>query len=482
MGKDSNGNFHPPKGKPSGADKEEGLGLQPTPQGELEEFNEITDEYIKSPDKLADDVHLLHANRNTSKGESSYKVKDRNPERDRTLQEKSAPPTEDQTEIIQLPSPMTKEQFKELATFKSDWCISIFLDTHSEGMEVNEDYDPTNFKNALQESDKILKEKGADVTIVERMLTPGYELFQNEMFWKEMSAGFGVFIANGFFKFIKMNYRPGRNVILDKTFYMIPLLRTVMNQKDYFLLTLSKHHCKLYKGNAFGLDYVEVADIPDGIEEIISDRGVSTTFRNGNGEANAGSLHGVSDGSENDKVYLTKYLQKVDDAIWKQVLSTQTSPLVLCGVEYVTALYNEVSQYRNIMEKTITGNRDFESTDELFREVGEIVESYLKKDSEEALEKYGNLSATEKTSDVAKEVIGASYYGKVEDLFVRKNAEMWGSFDEMQNQLTLLKKEDENAENLVDNAVVNTIMNGGEVYILEESMPNNVELAAVYRY
>ncbi len=43
MSKDKNGVFHPGKGKPSGANKEEGLGLQATEPEKLEEYLEITD-------------------------------------------------------------------------------------------------------------------------------------------------------------------------------------------------------------------------------------------------------------------------------------------------------------------------------------------------------------------------------------------------------------------------------------------------------
>lgn len=40
MGKDQNGVFHPANGKPSGANKEEGLGLQATSPEKLEEYLE----------------------------------------------------------------------------------------------------------------------------------------------------------------------------------------------------------------------------------------------------------------------------------------------------------------------------------------------------------------------------------------------------------------------------------------------------------
>ncbi|WP_018615170.1 hypothetical protein [Segetibacter koreensis] len=71
MPKDKNGVFHPGKGKPSGANKEEGLGLQPTPPEKLEEYLEITDKYTAGDDKLAEGVRERHPNRNTSKGEET---------------------------------------------------------------------------------------------------------------------------------------------------------------------------------------------------------------------------------------------------------------------------------------------------------------------------------------------------------------------------------------------------------------------------
>jgi hypothetical protein len=69
MGKDENGTFHPGKGKPSGANKEEGLGLQGTPPEKMDEYLDITERYTNGDDQLAEDVPVRHPNRNTSKGE-----------------------------------------------------------------------------------------------------------------------------------------------------------------------------------------------------------------------------------------------------------------------------------------------------------------------------------------------------------------------------------------------------------------------------
>jgi len=71
MGKDQNGTFHPGKGKPSGANKEEGLGLQATPAEKIDEYTTITEKYTTGEDELAPGVPLKHPNRNTSKGETT---------------------------------------------------------------------------------------------------------------------------------------------------------------------------------------------------------------------------------------------------------------------------------------------------------------------------------------------------------------------------------------------------------------------------
>lgn len=57
------------KGKPSGANKEEGLGIGATPPEKMEEYDELTDKYTDGEDKLAPGVPERHPNRNTSKGE-----------------------------------------------------------------------------------------------------------------------------------------------------------------------------------------------------------------------------------------------------------------------------------------------------------------------------------------------------------------------------------------------------------------------------
>jgi hypothetical protein len=60
------------KGQPGGSNKSEGTGLSADMENEdLKKDEEMTEKYIAKPDKIADNVHERHHNRNTSKDDST---------------------------------------------------------------------------------------------------------------------------------------------------------------------------------------------------------------------------------------------------------------------------------------------------------------------------------------------------------------------------------------------------------------------------
>src|SRR5688572_105781 len=108
MGKDREGVFHPKKGKPSD-DRDEGLGLRPTlPPEKLEQDLEMTDKYTTGPDELAENVRLLHTNRNTNKKRNNTNKTAGNNPSDKEINESYDEANID-TEAEELTGPVTKE-------------------------------------------------------------------------------------------------------------------------------------------------------------------------------------------------------------------------------------------------------------------------------------------------------------------------------------------------------------------------------------
>src|ERR1044072_6008173 len=87
MGKDDNGVFHPGKGKPSGVNKEEGLGIQATDPEKMDEYLELTEKYTTGEDELDPSLRVRHPNQNTSKGEDVFKGKENKEESNKSKNE-----------------------------------------------------------------------------------------------------------------------------------------------------------------------------------------------------------------------------------------------------------------------------------------------------------------------------------------------------------------------------------------------------------
>lgn len=484
MGKDRSGKFHPGKGTPSGINKEEGLGIQPTNPEDMKQYEELTDKYTEGEDKISAGVYLRHPNRNPSKGEDAYKAKQNSPQSDKTVNDTLA---EDRTPTVpeQLPGVLTKEIFKDLAVYQAPCCLSIFLRTHNAGVDVNEHYDVISFKNALQKAEHMLAERNVQTTAIKTMLEPGYDLLRNDDFWLEQSLGLAVFISENYFKYIKMPQAAIEYIVIEDTFYVTPLIPLMLSRECFYLLVISKKQCKLFKGNAFGIEFINVEGLPNSLEEELGDTDVETTFRaGGRGGTGGANFHGAGGGNNNDdKTYIGNYLEAVDDIIWKQVLHNETAPLLLAGVEYLIPIYKSVSDYNHIWEDALTGSHERDELPALYKKAREKMEPYFQQRINKALETYGNQSATQLTSSVIDDIIPATYYGRVSYLFVQKGQHTWGTFDEMENKISYSNENDEFAQDLIDNAVVKTLLNGGEVFLLEaEKMPGNSKLAAIFRY
>jgi hypothetical protein len=164
-------------------------------------------------------------------------------------------------------------------------------------------------------------------------------------------------------------------------------------------------------------------------------------------------------------------------------LNRENVPLLLAGQDFLIPIYRSVSDYKNIWPEALTGNHHQQSDNELYEEAMQVMKPYFEQPLKRALEDYGNKSATMLTSTVVGAIIPAAYYSRVSHLFVRKGSSVWGTFDELENKLEIVENETGTSEDLIDKAVIKTIQNGGEVYFLEsDQMPENNELAAIFRY
>ncbi len=108
----------------------------------------------------------------------------------------------------------------------------------------------------------------------------------------------------------------------------------------------------------------------------------------------------------------------------------------------------------------------------------------LTMDRVKKLESINELHNTPRTSFDLSEIIPAAIHGKVDTLFVRKDAEIWGIYDKSNNSIIVEDEQSDSNTSLINLAIVEVLQNGGNVYEqIAETMPMPyAELNVLYRY
>jgi hypothetical protein len=397
-------------------------------------------------------------------------------------------PTHDQvsTRLQELPGILSKESFAELAAVKSTNCVSIYMQTHRTGVEVNEQADLTVFKNHLQQVAASMKERNFDQASIQNLLAPGYALIKDESFWTNMNRGLAVFMADNFFRYIKMPEVPPREMLINSSFFLKPLVNAMTVKEYFYLLVISKKQAKVFKADNFGINLIEIPEMPNGVEDVVhfEEKDDKTLFRTDTAGAGKGaSYHGHGPGTPDEKEHLSLYLEEVDETLWEEVLHNDNAPLLLAGVEYLLPIFKSVSGYNNIWPEMLKGSREHNDLNSLYAEARKIMEPFFRERTLKALTNYGNQSATALTSSIPADIIPAAHYGRIWHLFVRPNEHIWGKFDEQANEMIVHESKQEGDECLIDKAVIKTILNGGDVHFLsKEDMPADSSVAALMRY
>ncbi len=426
---------------------------------------------------------LRHPNRNPNK-----KSNGQAPPKSVSRQNKLNDTLVDPVVAEALPAVLSKELFSELAAVRGRCCISLYMAVQAGNEEANIAKNITRYKQQLQELTSALRTQGFEEEYIQQLLQPARDLAGTEGLWNTAFQGLGVFLSDGYCRYIPMPLAPLEEHMINSEFLITPLV-TLMETNEYFyLLAISKRSAKLFKGDEWGMKIVPL-ELPQNLEEA---RGLNTTGnvsarrakkRAQTTEENSAETTAGTESNFIDKNDILGYFEAVDDALWDQVLNKENAPLVLAAVEYEIPIYKNACDYHNVWPQALTGNRDQQETASLFEDAKQVIQPYFDKKMVRALEQYANNSATALTSSQFAEIVPAAYYARVSHLFVCRGARTWGSFDQMNNELTVMQDHEEGAENLVNSAVIQTISNGGSVFLLErDQMPDGSDLAAIMRF
>jgi hypothetical protein len=353
---------------------------------------------------------------------------------------------------------------------------------HRSGPETQQD--PIRFKNLLQEAEELLIARGLRSPETKELLEPAEKLLQDGLFHQHQSDGLGMFLSPEVFRYYLLPFVFKELVIVTDRFHIRPLLPLLSGDGRYYILALSQNKIRLLQGTHYSVNEVALTDVPENLAETLRDDDSWKGLQMHSGiSGGKGKLSSVTHGSEADsKENIKRYFRRIDKGL-HELVRDERVPLVLAGVDYLHPLYKEVNTYPHLMEDGIGGNPEHLSAKELHAQTWTVVRPYFQKAQQEAVDQYKQFISSERASNRVRKIIPAACHGRIELLFVVPDFQQWGTFDLSTDELHLHKNEKTGDEDLLELTAIQTLLNGGTVYVVEpEKMPDTDPLAAVFRY
>jgi hypothetical protein len=384
---------------------------------------------------------------------------------------------------------LSKSELEALVQHQEEWCISLYMPTHRAGPGIRQD--PIRLKNLTSQAEEQLLATGLRPPEARHLIAPISELTELDDFWRHQGDGLDIFRSPSFFRGYRLPVGFEELVTVGPRFHIKSLLPLLSADARFYLLALSQDSVRLLQGSRYSVAQVDLQDVPTSLQEIVRwedpERHLQWHTQTGSraGVARAAIFHGHGYGpADEPKKEIEQYLRKVDQGL-ETVLRYERAPLVLAGVDYVLALYRGVNSYHNLVDGAVEGNPDELSDEELHKRAWPIVQELLEEGRNGALARYEALAGrgSELASNSVRETVLAAYQGRVEDLFLVRDAYVWGTADLETAEVEEHDKRRPGDQDLLDLAAVHTFLTDGLVYALErENMPRRSALAAIMRF
>lgn len=381
-----------------------------------------------------------------------------------------------------------KEALLDLADHTHPHSISIFIPTHSRGKEVLEGQDLISFKNHLQAVRLELEAQNVRSNEIDDLMQPLDELLGDTQFWRHRTEGLAVFRSPSYINTFDSPKPLDDFYQLGAQFFVRPLLNYVQPSPQYYLMQIGKNGVVLYLADQYSMAVVETQGVmPSGIEEVTKYYDFEQELQGRTvGRGGTSAMYTSDDSDNKDKDHLlADYFRLVDSAV-TQLIGTRNVPLLLASVAYYQPIYRQVNAYSHLQEGGLTGNFDQVDLREMHRLANEQLGDYFHQPRQQRIVQYQNNSGGDLVSRDLRQILEAAVTGRVEVLFLRKEAQAWGHFDESTLTATIHDEAQPDDESLIDQVALLTLRHGGEVYELEEvsllDYEEPVMITALFRF
>lgn len=364
-------------------------------------------------------------------------------------------------------------------------CISLYLPVSISGIHASQG--TIRLKNLLRQASVELSAQGLDPPAIDALLEPLENLFDDSSIWSTREQGMVLFRAPGFTRSFHLHHTLPERCVIGDHFFLKPLLPYVVRDQPFYVLALSQNATRLLEATCRIVRRIALPGLPGSLTDALGEQKTAQylqyhTASRARAAAFPAVYHGQGVGEGDVKHELHRYLGRVEAAM-RKLLAGRTTPLVLAGAEPLPFIYREISGYPGLADEVIRGNPEHLSDAELRDRAWRILEPKILEMRRRAADRFGELATAGRASSHVTEIVPAAHDGRVETLFVACDTDVWGRLDERLRTVQVHAQPENGDEDLLDNAALFSLRNGGAVYgMASGEVPGGGAMAAIFRY
>ena len=387
--------------------------------------------------------------------------------------------------MTQTKTLLTREFIAGLVADQQPPCLSLYQPTHRHHPENQQD--PIRFRNLVKELETSLRQKYPAVE-TRLLLEPFEALAHDHDFWNHTHDGLAVLAAQGLFHVFLLQRPVAELVVAADSFHTKPLRRFLQSVDRYQVLGLSLHTIRLFEGNRYALDEIDlVPGVPRTIEEALGDEltdpHLTVASYGGVGQASGAMHHGHGGKTDEVDIDADRFFRAVDRAILEYYSRPSGLPLILAALPEHHHRFHQVSHNPFLMAEGLTINPDALPIDDLRKRAWQVVDPQYQAQLATLADEFAVAKSNGLGCDDLEEIAQAATTGRVDTLLIEADRQIAGRMDYATGQVERADLSHPHVDDLLDDLGELVEKMGGRVLVIPaEKMPGRTGLAATYRH
>lgn len=300
--------------------------------------------------------------------------------------------------------------------------VTIYCPMHKSAAPPHMTEEQIRLKNLIHKAVEMLKGHPDGRGLEKALCDMLEESLNNQQFWEAQTEGLLICAQPALIRLFHLPVDTEEYVAVDDNFHLAPVLGMLQEELEFYVLAVSRHDPKLFKGDMYGL-YETGLELPQTPEKALNIDEVNQKSEHARSAAGPSQgptgFHGRGGARDPRQEDQARFLRIIDHMVCTH--TKQPLPLILAGTDNETAEYRSLSKYRNTLSQTIPGSFSGAQPQELYGPAYEILRAEIVDTKHhEIFEEYETLKGAnpDRVATTKDAIAEAAEQGRIDKLLI----------------------------------------------------------------